>query len=84
MDVITTSGLACVLFHNASRILVLTKTSEFCVTQVIAVSPFQKFDLRDVFGPYPNALLHVIRRKSGSPAAFFLFGKVHERATSYH
>ena len=62
------------------RVLVVAKRNEFSVSQMVAASPLQKCYLSDGLGFQPNALLHLLSSKTGSPSAIREFRKICEGA----
>src|SRR5258708_2834228 len=51
---------------------------------MVALSPFQEFNLCDEFGPEPNAFLHVFGGQTFAPSRAMPLWKIHERTFGRH
>ena len=68
------------LTNHICGLLVLPEPNKTTVTKVIVRSPFEKLELPDQHGRYPNTLGHFLRRETLSPATASCLREIHERA----
>lgn len=68
------------LAHDAPRIFVVSHAQEPNVPDMVRIRPFEKFEIRHEFGPYPDALLHLRGSESFAPSPAPRLGKISERA----
>src|SRR6266404_7993505 len=70
--------ISCVFLDHAPRVLIVPKSSELRMPQMIAFSPLQEFDLRHEFWSDPNTFLHIVGGQAFTPTRTMRLWQVDE------
>jgi hypothetical protein len=73
-----------VFLDHASQVLIVPKSSELQMPKMVAIGPFQKFNLRHEFWSDPNTFLHIISGQAFAPARTMRLWQVDEWAFQNH
>jgi hypothetical protein len=66
--------------NNLARVFILAHGDELDVPDMVRIRPFNEVESGNQFGPYPNAVAHLLRRQTLSPTTAPSLWKIHERA----